>query len=178
MDGGESLATGSPRSVSTSSEEDSFPMTSRVGITSIVLLAVEALLTAESMTWAADKAVMRPRVPRDQIEAARAVTNPFPASEEVIAKGKALYEGKAFCKTCHGADGKGLGGDIAPGTLKGPLPRNFTDKKWQAIRTDGELFWILKNGSKGTAMAPFIPLVLTEDEAWQVLRYVRSFGQP
>ena len=42
----------------------------------------------------------------------------------------------------------------------------------------GELFWILKNGSKGTAMASFIPLVLTEEEAWQVLRYVRSFGQP
>jgi hypothetical protein len=26
-------------------------------------------------------------------------------------------------------------------------------------------------------MASFIPLVLTEEEAWQVLRYVRSFGQ-
>ena len=136
------------------------------------------LLTVESLTWAADKAVMRPRVPRDQIEAARAVTNPLPAGEEMIAKGKALYEGKAFCKVCHGPDGKGLGADIAPGSLKGPLPRNFTDKKWQAARTDGELFWILKNGSKGTAMAPFIPLILSEEEAWQVLRYVRSFGQP
>jgi len=153
-------------------------MTSRVRITSVVLLVVGVLLTAEGLTWAADKAVMRPRVPRDQIEAARTVTNPLPAGEEMIAKGKALYEGKAFCKVCHGPDGKGLGGDIAPGTLKGPLPRNFTDKKWQAARTDGELFWILKNGSKGTAMAPFIPLVLTEEEAWQVLRYVRSFGQP
>jgi hypothetical protein len=26
-------------------------------------------------------------------------------------------------------------------------------------------------------MAPFIPLILTEEEAWQVLLYVRSFGQ-
>ena len=25
-------------------------------------------------------------------------------------------------------------------------------------------------------MASFIPLVLTEEEAWQVLRYVRSFA--
>jgi mono/diheme cytochrome c family protein len=65
---------------------------------------------------------------------------------------------------------------MRPWSLKGPLPRNFTDKAWQAARTDGELFWILKNGSKGTAMAPFIPLVLTEEEAWQVLRYVRSFA--
>ena len=153
-------------------------MTDRVRITSIISLMAGVLLTTEGLTWATDKAVMRPRVPRDQIEAARAVTNPLPASEEIIAKGKALYEGKAFCKTCHGADGKGLGGDIAPGSLKGPLPRNLTDKKWQATRTDGELFWMLKNGSKGTAMAPFIPLVLTEEEAWQVLRYVRSFRQP
>ena len=153
-------------------------MTSRVRIVSTASLAFVSFLVVEGLTWAADKAVMRPRVPRDQIEAARAVTNPLPAGEEIIAKGKALYEGKAFCKTCHGADGKGLGGDIAPGSLKGPLPRNFTDKKWQAARTDGELFWILKNGSKGTAMAPFIPLVLTEEEAWQVLRYVRFLGHP
>ncbi len=153
-------------------------MSSRVRIVLIAWLSVGCFLLVGGLTWAADKTVMRPRVPRDQIEAARAVTNPLLAGEEIIAKGKALYEGKAFCKTCHGADGKGLGGDIAPGSLKGPLPRNFTDKKWQAARTDGELFWILKNGSKGTAMAPFIPLILTEEEAWQVLRYVRSFGQP
>ena len=152
-------------------------MTCRFMVASTASLALVSFLVIEGLTWAADPAILRPRVPRDQIEAARAVTNPLPAGEEMIAKGKALYEGKAFCKTCHGADGKGLGGDIAPGSLKGPLPRNFTDKKWQAARTDGELFWILKNGSKGTAMAPFIPLVLTEEEAWQVLRYVRSFGQ-
>ncbi|HSL05197.1 MAG TPA: c-type cytochrome [Nitrospiraceae bacterium] len=151
-------------------------MTNRVGIMFIVLLMGGVLMTVEDLAWAADKMVMRPRVPRDQIEAARAVTNPFPADEEIIAKGKALYEGKGFCKVCHGPDGKGLGEDIAPGSLKGPLPRNFTDKKWQAARTDGELFWILKNGSKGTAMASFVPLVLTQEEAWQVLRYVRSFA--
>ena len=136
------------------------------------------LLQAVPLSWGASQEILRPRVPRDQIEAARAVTNPFPPSDEMIANGKALFEGKAFCKACHGVDGKGLGGGIEPGSLKGPLPRNFTDKRWQAARTDGELFWILKNGSKGTAMASFIPLVLTEEEAWQILLYVRSFGRP
>ena len=153
-------------------------MTSRVRMALIASLVVGYVLLLGGLTWAADSAVLRPRVPRDQIQEARAVTNPLPADEEVIAKGKVLYEGKAFCKVCHGPDGKGLGADIDPKSLKGPLPRNFTDKKWQAVRTDGELFWILKNGSKGTAMASFIPLILTEEEAWQVLRYVRSFGQP
>jgi len=144
-----------------------------------ILMTSVLLLEAVTVSWGAGQDVLRPRVPPDQIEAARAVTNPLPASEEIIAKGKTLFEGKAFCKACHGVDGKGLvGAGIEPGSLKGPLPRNFTDKRWQAARTDGELFWILKHGSKGTAMAPFIPLVLTEEEAWQVLRYVRSFGQP
>ena len=153
-------------------------MTSRFRVASMASLVVGSFLHLGDLTWAADPAVLRPRVPHDQIEAARAVTNPLPASEEIIAKGKTLFEGKAFCKACHGADGKGLGAGIEPGSLKGPLPRNFTDKRWQAARMDGELFWILKNGSPGTDMASFIPLILTEEEAWQILLYVRSFGRP
>jgi mono/diheme cytochrome c family protein len=127
--------------------------------------------------FGADQAILKPRVPVDQLPQISTWKNPLPATEETIDKGKKLFEGKAFCATCHGRDGKGLGADIEPGTLKGPLPRNFTDREWQTARTDGELLWILKNGSKGTAMAPFIPLILTEEEAWQVLLYVRSFGQ-
>jgi mono/diheme cytochrome c family protein len=125
--------------------------------------------------YAADVLVLKPRVPVDQIEEARTWKNPFEATEANIEKGKSIFHGKAFCVTCHGRNGKGLG-DI-PG-LVGKLPRNFTDKSWQAARTDGELFWILKNGSPGTDMASFIPLVLTEEEAWHVLLYVRSFGRP
>ena len=131
-----------------------------------------------SPVWSADQEILRSRVPADQVDAARAMSNPLPATPGTVENGKKIYEGKGFCRACHGADGKGLlGSDIDPGSLKGPLPRDFTDRDWQAARTDGELFWILKNGSKGTAMASFIPLVLTEEEAWQVLRYVRSFGQ-
>ncbi|NIQ00090.1 MAG: c-type cytochrome [Nitrospinaceae bacterium] len=123
---------------------------------------------------AADPDVLKPRVPADQMEEAKSWKNPYPSTPANIAKGKSFFHGKAFCVTCHGKTGKGLG-DI-PG-LRGPLPRNFTDKEWQAARSDGELLWILKNGSPGTAMAPFIPKILTEEEAWHVLLYVRSFGQ-
>jgi mono/diheme cytochrome c family protein len=140
-----------------------------------LLLALTAGLTFFHGTaaWAADPQVLTPRVPPDQIDSAKSVKNPLQSTSELLEKGKALFEGKAFCKACHGADGKGLPKDLE---LKGPLPRNFTDKKWQATRTDGELFWILKNGSPGTDMAPFVPLVLTEEEAWQVLLYIRSFN--
>jgi len=130
-------------------------------------------MSGGATTFAADAAALRPRVPADQIEVAKSWKNPFPPAEENIEKGKHIFHGKAFCVTCHGPEGKGLG-DI-PG-LRGKLPRNFTDKAWQAVRTDGELFWILKNGSPGTDMASFVPLVLTEEEAWHVILYVRFFG--
>lgn len=123
---------------------------------------------------AADLEVLKPRVPLDQIEQVRSWKNPFPSTSDNIEKGRALFHGKAFCVTCHGKDGKGLGN--IPG-LVGKLPRNFTDKHWQTARTDGELLWILKNGSSGTAMAPFIPHILNEDEAWHVILYVRSFRE-
>ncbi len=144
----------------------------------VTLFIIVALISWNLSSYGADEAVLKPRVPIDQIKAVKTWTNPLPATEDTIEKGKRLFQGKAFCVTCHGKDGKGLGADIEPGTLRGPLPRNFTDQEWQAARTDGELFWILKNGSKGTAMAPFIPLILSEEEAWQVLHYVRSFSRP
>ncbi|MBD0305237.1 MAG: cytochrome c [Nitrospiraceae bacterium] len=131
------------------------------------------ILSGRHAVNAADPDVLRPRVPPDQLESSRAIANPLPPTPEQLEKGKPLYHGKAFCVACHGKDGRGLGADL---DLKGPLPRNFTDRYWQAARTDGELLWILKNGSPGTDMAPFIPLILTEEEAWQVLLYVRAFA--
>lgn len=128
------------------------------------------------VTATGDRKVLRRRVPPEEIESARQIPNPLPATPELIEKGNTLYHGKAFCVTCHGSDGKGLGSDVSPKLVLGELPRNFTDRDWQATRTDGELMWILKNGSPGTAMAPFIPLVITEEEAWQLILYIRSFG--
>src|SRR6476469_4019441 len=129
----------------------------------VVVLAVVLPAWADS-TLGSDADVLRPRVPADLILEARGWTNPLEATDANIEKGKAIFLGKAFCATCHGRDGRGLG-DIQG--LRGRLPRNLTDQIWQSARTDGELFWILKNGSPGTDMAPFVPLVLTEEEAWQ-----------
>ena len=123
---------------------------------------------------ATDPQVLKLRVPADQIDEVRTWVNPFSSTSQNIEKGKALFHGKAFCVTCHGKDGKGY--DHIPG-LRGKLPRNFTDKSWQVARTDGELMWILKNGSQGTAMVQFVPLTLTEDEAWHVILYIRTFGR-
>ncbi len=142
-------------------------------VTTVVVFFAAVELGA-SAGWGADPKVLRPRVPPDQIAAAKAVSNRLPATPERIEKGKSIFYGKGFCSSCHGLDGKGMA--HIPG-LRGTLPRNFTDESWQKARTDGELMWILKNGSPGTDMASFIPLVMTEEEAWQVILFVRTFGR-
>src|SRR2546427_4084727 len=113
----------------------------------------------DSSVIATDSQILSPRVISDQLDTVRRVTNPLPATGEFIAKGKALYFGKGFCAMCHGRDGRGQGRDQDPGFANGILPRDFTDQTWQRVRTDGELLWILKNGSPGTAMPQFVPRI-------------------
>ena len=103
-----------------------------------------------------------------------AARNPLLATEDNLEQGQAIYYGKGFCVTCHGRNGKGLNHIVG---LRGALPRDFTDQNWQRRRRDGDLMQILREGSEGTAMAPFVPLVLSEHEAWQVILFIRTFGQ-
>ena len=76
----------------------------------------------------------------------------------------------------HGLEGAGgpKGGPVTPAGAKPPT--KFADAGWQAARTDGEIFWILKHGSHGTDMAPYMPLYLTEEQVWQIVTYIRTFG--
>ena len=120
---------------------------------------------------------LKPRVPPSQLEEAKALHNPFAITKEFVKNGRSLYEGKAFCSACHGIDGTGRK-MVREGSLKlGPSPTNFSDAAWQAARSDGELFWILKHGSHGTDMVKYLPLYLDEEEAWQIVVYIRSLGK-
>ena len=87
-------------------------------------------------------------------------------------KGKAIFEKKAkpmACKMCHGAKGDGNG---KLGAALKPKPRNFTCAKTMKDVTPGQMFWIIKNGSKGTGMAPF--KTLKDGEIWDVIKYIRT----
>jgi hypothetical protein len=59
----------------------------------------------------ADQEVLQPGVPADQrlkrFEAVRQMTNPSPATPDILEKGK-TFEDECFCRVCHGADGKEL----------------------------------------------------------------------
>ncbi len=87
------------------------------------------------------------------------------------ANGEKLYQKKAkpmACKMCHGDKGKG---DGKLGKALKPSPRDFTCKKTMAKVSAGQMFWIIKNGSKGTGMAP---MKLKDNEIWDVIKYIRE----
>jgi len=137
-------------------------------IAGLGLLAMGGVLYAEELN------PLQPRVPPDKIQMAKKEKNPFQAVPENLAKGKAIFEGKGACFTCHGMEGKG-DGPAAAGL--DPSPRNFTNPAFHSARADGELMYVLKNGSPGTAMMPLVGSAITEEEGWQVLLYVRSMGK-
>ena len=96
----------------------------------------------------------------------------IPASADA-AKGKLIYNKKAkpmACKMCHGKLGDG-GGKLG-GALK-PAPRNFTCKATMAKVSAGQMFHIIKNGSKGTGMVGH-KKTLKDKEIWDVVKYIRS----
>ena len=122
---------------------------------------------------AMERHVMEPRVPADKMEEARALVSPLPDSPDMVERGKAIYEGKGTCFNCHGQTGRGDG----PGGLSlNPSPRNFLHHGMWRHRSEGEIFWVIKNGSPGTGMIPFGGL-LTDEEIWTVIQYERSFAK-
>lgn len=111
--------------------------------------------------------ISRPRAPSK----ARKIKNPLASSAEIIQAGKALYEGKAGCFACHGYTGKG---DGESGTTLNPRPRDLTNESFQMLRTDGEIFWSIKFGVNRTSMFASIPRIISEEEAWKIVHYIRS----
>jgi mono/diheme cytochrome c family protein len=109
-------------------------------------------------------------IPRAPAEAKR-MANPFPLSDQVLLDGERIYQTKGTCFTCHGTTGRG---DGPAGLELNPRPRNFTNPRFHELRTDGELFWVIRNGSPGTRMFSYSPSVITEEEAWKVIHYLRT----
>ncbi len=75
----------------------------------------------------------------------------------------ALYN--RYCIRCHGVDGRGIW-DI-------PDVPNFTNARWQASRSEGQIVNSIIKG-RGAVMPPFRG-TLNLDEAWAMARYLRTF---
>ncbi|MGD9852363.1 MAG: c-type cytochrome [Nitrospirales bacterium] len=139
-----------------------------MGLTLGLAIGVPAALAQEH----GHQQMMMPRVPADKMDEARLLKSPLPESPDIVEQGKAIYEGKGTCINCHGAKGRGDG--LGAATLN-PPPRVFRSHGFWMHRTEGEIFWVIKHGSAGTAMIPFGGL-LTDEEIWTVMQYERSFA--
>jgi mono/diheme cytochrome c family protein len=101
-------------------------------------------------------------------EAARMV-NPVKPTPESQTRAKKMYG--YDCAICHGANGNGKG-DIA-GEMKPPL-KDYTDPAALKDMSDGELFYLIKNGRgqmppEGDRAKP--------DDLWNMVIVVRSFAK-
>ncbi len=86
-----------------------------------------------------------------------------------VASGDALY--RAHCATCHGAGGRGDG----PGGAGLPKPPADLTATHTAEHTAGDMFWWLTHGIPTGGMPPFGP-VLSEDERWDLINFIRALG--
>jgi mono/diheme cytochrome c family protein len=70
-----------------------------------------------------------------------------------------------YCIRCHGVDGRGVW-DI-------PGVPDFTNARWQVSRSDDQIARIIIEG-RGAVMPTFRG-TLTLEEAWAMVRYLRTF---
>ena len=102
-------------------------------------------------------------------EAAK-VKNPVTATAESIATGQRVY--RSNCAACHGTTAEGgSGNDLIP-----PAP-DLTDDEWKHGSTDGEIFYVIKNGVPPELnMIPFGDSIKDED-IWNIVNYLRSLAK-
>jgi len=101
--------------------------------------------------------------------------NPLPRSRDNLKAAEQLYlggNGSAGCAACHGEQGNGLG-PLAD--RFNPRPRNFACAATVNGIPDGQLFWIIRFGSPGTAMPPHAEL--SDDQTWQLVHYLRKLAR-
>ena len=96
-------------------------------------------------------------------------TNPVKSTPESLARAKKWWT--LDCEMCHGKVGDGKGDTAKEMKLQ---IVDFTDPATLKSRTDGELFWIIKNGhndmpAEGPRIKP--------EENWDLVNYVRSLAK-
>jgi PQQ-dependent dehydrogenase (methanol/ethanol family) len=87
-------------------------------------------------------------------------TNPMANNGDAVAAGRRLYD--QTCQTCHGGEGRG---DRGPALTTGKFPHGSDD---------GDIFRNIRNGIAGSGMPAFS--ILTADQIWQVVSYIRSLS--
>lgn len=93
-------------------------------------------------------------------ETDRMRVNPYAGQADAVAAGKRLFED--HCAKCHGGDALG----------RGKRPSLRSERVQQA--SDGEIFWLLKNGNLPKGMPTWA--TIPEPMRWQIITFVKSLG--
>ena len=134
----------------------------------VVLLTLSFAVWAQAVWAQKDQSPAKPAEFKIPPEAA-AKANPVKPTPESLAKGKRMYG--IDCAMCHGKDGD-CNSDMASDDKTLP---NFTNADAMKNRTDGELFYITRNG-KDPDMPPEDNRAKDED-VWNMVNYIRSFAK-
>lgn len=129
------------------------------------LLVIVSAYAQQSSTPAQPKVTAYSAIP---VEAARQ-ENPVKATPESLTRAKKWWT--LDCVMCHGKDGNGKGETAQDMKL---TIADFTDPGTLKDRTDGELYYIIKNGHN--EMPPEGPRIKPE-EGWDLVNYIRSLSK-
>lgn len=114
------------------------------------------------------RTLRRLSVPNSQRDA----KNPVPLTREVLAQGRAHFAD--HCAGCHGNDGRGkttIGQNLYP---KAP---DMWAKETQSL-SDGEVFYIIKNGVRLAGMPAWGEDSAEDDlESWHLVHFIRHLPQ-
>jgi mono/diheme cytochrome c family protein len=139
-------------------------------IFSVVLVFLVALSAQQSQPQTqSPQTATAPSYSAIPVDAAKK-TNPIKSSPESLARAKKWWA--MDCAMCHGKDGNGKGEVAVDMKLK---TADFTDPNTLKDRTDGEVFYIIKNGHEAM---PAEGDRLKPDEFWDLVNYVRSLAKP
>jgi mono/diheme cytochrome c family protein len=134
------------------------------------LAKVLGLILLVAGTAAADGEHVIPEAPPEYL----AMVNPIDyeeVDENFLKQAGKLYKRK--CSKCHGENGDGKGSKAEFFIIP---PAAFSTPGYLQQRKDGQLFWIMMNGSEGTEMEPVGPysdVGLSEEQLWQLIVYLR-----
>lgn len=119
--------------------------------------------------WALGTTMMRSVQSHAQGIVPPANFGPAPSNRELVAEGAQLYD--AACKYCHGAPGAD-GSDAAMGMNPEPPYYDHLGEGW----SPSQLFWIVKNGVRMTAM-PGWGKTRQDPQIWAIVAFVQEMGK-
>jgi predicted CXXCH cytochrome family protein len=152
----------------------------------VVVAAILCALACVALYWYVISGGMRARQTPSALETfvaqglvelsipneAKALKNPLNSAADSgdVAAGRELY--KKNCEVCHGYDGSGktaAGGGLYPPPLN--LSQLAVIKR---KRTDGELFYFIRNGVRNTGMPGW---QLPDQQTWQLVAFIRNLPE-